>query len=742
MRERKNPSKKPGLKWGTHDAAIYLEEFMLGSRILPQPKGNRSGKTELYYNIISAFDIETTALPEIEQSFMYIWQWAFYHTDDDETVCIYGRTWEEWADCRDFIISYMSDAFIVVLVHNLSYEFVYLSEYYDFSPDEVFATGVRTPIKAKMLDRFEYRCTYAHSNTTLSIYLQQWHAEHQKLSGDDYDYTKIRWPDTPLTDDEMEYALHDVMGLCEAYKSEMLFWGDTLYTIPMTSTGYVRRECKRAWYKINFHDRISWMPNYDVVKLLREAFRGGDTHGSCFNASFDDHVVILKNVISIDRSSSYPDVLINCMFPLGNWYRLGDKNQITKLDEILKYVKQYEKAILCRANFYGLRMKNDHWPMPYIPKSKCGYLDNYAEDNGRIRSAEYCSITITDVDLEIIEHEYEWDNLFFTDAYYCRYRYLPDFFRDVVRKYYRGKTELKGYPDGSIENTEYFLDKALLNALYGMAAQVPIKMSLFYDHETGDYLQEDEYKIKQIEKTEERKMTVAEKTKLRTEIEKTLLDKTNKKAFMPYGIGVWTTVLARLELHRMMWEIDAQGGEICYCDTDSIKYRGNVDITRLNRYYMERSTVNGAAAEDRKGVTHYMGVYEQEYIAQEFAHKGAKKYVYTVAPNPNGKTWADQHGLHITIAGVVKDKGARELYEHGGFSAFVDGMKFVDAGGVRCVYNDDSYGWYEQDGHRVYIGRNVCLLPDYYTLGLAPEYHRLLEYYMAIGQFDEKEGVT
>ena len=737
----KSRSMTSGLRWGEPETLRTLEAYLMETDMLPRPKGNRGGKKQRYFNALTAFDIETTNVKEIQQSFMYIWQWAFTRPDiDAEIFVVYGRTWEEWQECRDFIISYLEDdALLVVLDHNLSFAFEFLSEYYDFSSDEVFAIDYRKPIKCTMMNRFEYRCTFAHSNTSLKVYLQQWNAEHQKLSGDEFDYDKERWPDTELTETEMQYALHDVIGLCEASRNEMNYLHDELYSVPMTSTGYVRRDCKKAWNRIPFTERRGWMPDYEVTKLLIEAFRGGDTHGNRLFATMENRPIINKNVHSMDRSSSYPDVLINCQYPLGDWYRLGKKNAIISLEDYEKFVYGYERAVVGRVHFEGLRLKKRTWALPYISKSKCGYVDNYSEDNGRIYSAWHCSLTMTDVDWQILKAEYNWDHVYFTDCFYCRYRYLPDYFRDVVRMYYEKKTALKGSPDGSLEETEYRLSKALLNALYGMAAQKPIKESLLYNHVTGDYILQSDMEIRDQEYELKRSLTEREKREIKTGLEKELLEKTNKKAFLPFSIGCWVTAWARLELHRACCVVDQQGGDILYCDTDSVKYMGDVDFTELNNFYKTRSERNSACAADKKGNIHYMGVYELEYTANEFAHMGAKKYVYTTDPNPKGKTWADQHGFHITIAGVVKDKGAKELYEKGGFDAFREGMTFREAGGTACVYNDKSYGWFQKGKHRVLIGRNIYLCPDFYTLGLAPEYKRCLEYWAINKSLDERE---
>ena len=692
-----------------------------------QQKGNRGRKKKnlpTYVDLLSAFDIETTSLPEDKQAFMYVWQWAFELLETGEIIAIYGRTWEEWLEAARLICDTLPpDYTMVVLDHNLSFEFQFLREYVKFAPDDVFATESRAIVKCTAFGRLEYRCTMRHSNTSLKVYLDQWHVKHRKLSGEEYGYEMRRYPWTPLSDEELRYALHDVIGLLEAYTAEMKYWKDDLYSIPLTSTGYVRRICKKAWARINFVERLAWMPKLELVDLLSEAFRGGDTHASRFHATPLDypHAVVNCGVKSWDRSSSYPDVLINCPYPLGDWYRMKTGKEWIQREEIERYIHKYDKAIVTRVHFRGLRLADANWEMPYIPKSKAGYYDHIIEDNGRILSADFLSMTITDVDWKIISKEYTWDAVYFSDTYYCRYRMLPDFFRDVVRQFFRDKTMLKGAEEGGLEEIEYTLKKQLLNALYGMAAMKPVKESIIFEQSTGKYWMEIDHDIFVENETRKSKglpeMTIKEQSAMRDKRRRELLDKNNNKAFLPYSIGVWCTAWARLELHRSMWTVHEQGGRVIYVDTDSNKYLGDVDFTALNKFYRDRSEKNGAFAINRQGKVYYMGVYDYEYTA-DFATMGAKKYAYRRE---------GEKDIHVTIAGVNKRKGAAELQKMGGFAAFHAGTVFREAGGVQGTYNDEGLGWREIDGHRLYIGSNVCLLPDTYTLGLSEDYARILD---------------
>lgn len=208
-----------------------------------------------------------------------------------------------------------------------------------------------------------------------------------------------------------------------------------------------------------------------------------------------------------------------------------------------------------------------------------------------------------------------------------------------------------------------------------------------------------------------------------------LLDRSNKRAFMGYQVGVWCTAWARMELERgiRLAHQPEKGCSFVYADTDSVKYIGTVDWSGYNRRCILECMESGSLAVDPAGVTHYMGVYETEddpetgYCYYEFKTLGAKKYAYN--KKPGGPTF-------VTIAGVNKRKGGAELDKHGGLSAFREGFLFVEAGGTQAVYNDESLlDPVEIDGHLVRITSNVAILPSTYRLGITGEYERIIKFW-------------
>ena len=638
-------------------------------------QGNQGRKNDKrkYKDLFCAFDIETTNDMELEQAYMYIWQFQI----EDQTIV--GRTWMEFKEflfnCR---MQLKQDEWLMIYVHNLSFEFTWLKGLYKFKPDEVFSIESRKVLRCTMWDHFEIRCSYLLTNMNLDTFTKKMGVTH-KLSGEEFNYNKKRYPWTELTDRELEYCVTDVKALVEALKVYYAIEGDNYYSIPYTSTGFVRRDVKRAMRHYNRQDLFNMQPDYDVYCLLSEAFRGGNTHANRYYAS-----TILENITSYDRVSSYPDVQINELFPMSPWIR---EENVTA-ERACRIIFKHKRAALMRVGFKNIRLKNPLWGCPYIPKHKCRNLGRHYNDNGRILWSDWLELSLCDPDLITIMEEYDYDSITFYDFYHCRYGRLPKPLREEIQKFYRDKTELKG-----VEGQELFygLQKSKLNSIYGMSCQKPVKETI--DFIDGQWIERDDP-------------------------EPELLAKNNAKAFLVYSWGVWTTAHARRELEKA---INIVGPErFVYCDTDSVKFidDGKVSFNSYNESRKRDSIKNGGVAEDPAGHKHYLGVYENEGTYKRFITMGAKKYAYEDAAGE----------LHITVAGVSKYKGAAELARRGGLEAFKEGFVWYDAGGLESVYNDDpEVKEVTIDDHKLQIISNALLKPSTYTLGITGEYARILE---------------
>lgn len=669
----------------------FDENIIKNIEILPRKSGNQRTRVRRQYKAaVCAFDTETSYIKEIDRAILYIWQFQL-----DGAMTIYGRTWKEFLDLYERVNAVLSEGeYIVVYVHNLSYEFQFMRSLFDIQPEDVFVVKSRRILKWSQ-GHFEFRCSYLQTNMSLNAFTHKFGVKHGKLDGAEFDYSKRRFPDTVLTDRELEYCFNDVIGLVEALKAEMARDGDNLYTIPLTSTGYVRRDVKAA-LRLWGRDRVQeLLPAEDVYILLREAFRGGNTHANrYFVKDSDFQLPPIENVNSADRSSSYPDCQVNYKFPMSPFKRV--MKEVTYSEVKDHYIRKRGYALIFRMEIDGLRLRDRYNPAPYISYDKARRVRGKILDNGRLLAADFCEITITDIDFKIIDKQYDLSNsnVRIFDLYFARYDYLPAEMRDLVKHYYQQKTSLKGIPDQKLYYDKF---KNLINACYGCSAQDPAKDNILYLQDGTIDDEDDIY-------NEEGK-TIAE---ILSEARPT----------MPYQWGVWTTARARELLQIMIDAVhESPHCEFVYTDTDSVKYIGEYDLEQINAGLRAVADQNGAYADDTKGNRHYMGVYEFEETYKRFETMGAKSYIYE-----------DQDGnMHITIAGVPKCAGAEELKRMGGFDAYKVGAVFHD-GITETRYHDKrELTTIEIDGHRCELTSDLVITQSFHQIGFSKDYKILLD---------------
>lgn len=650
-------------------------------------KRKKADKT-LFRNCMCAFDIETTYLDDVEQSIMYIWQFAVMDLRNENIWYCFGRTWEQFTKLLDSF--YHEGITVLVWVHNLSYEFQFMRHWLPFRKDKIFALKSRKVVRADV-DGVQFRCSYIQTNKSLDAFTRDMGVVHQKLSGVEFDYSKKRYPWTEMTTEELQYCCNDVVGLLESMQVRMRMENDTLYSLPLTSTGYVRRLAKEAMRKFNHNQLQAMMCDVDVYKLLRLEFRGGDTHANRYHVN-----KILENVASYDRASSYPDVMLNYRFPMSAF----TPRMITDIGELEKKCQIRDCCFIAVFIITNLQQRDIYYGAPYLSLDKAVEISGQVVDNGRILSADRAVYVFNDIDWKIVKSEYVGE-VEISHVYIAKYGYLPQAFRDLVIDLFHKKTSLKNV-DG--QELNYMRSKELINSLYGMCAQNPVKPDVIYMDEPDQAF------------TLEDIVDIGEK-----------LEKYNKKAFLLYAWGCWVTAWARLKLKEM---INIVGDNFVYCDTDSVKFLVRDDYKRIvarieeyNQGLKELSISNKGYADDKKGITHYLGVYEYEETYKQFKTLGAKKYAYT-----------RQDGtFKITIAGVPKKAGAREM---GTIENFNVGFVFRNSGRLESMYNDSDYGTYYTDDsseHRIEIRSNVVLRESTYEIGLSLEYMYLLA---SVGNWD------
>lgn len=646
-----------------------------------------SKKNTEYYNIIATFDIETTTIetPKDEKGkyifspygFMYHWQMCV------NGVVVFGRYWNEWLVFLNNLKERLllnEKRRLVCYVHNLAFEFQFFK---DFLPiDSIFAKEERKPMKV-LSDGIEFRCSYFLSNMSLGKFCENTaNVTHYKLV-DTYNYRKIRTPKTPLTEEEQAYCFNDVMGLYECIST--LLKEDTIISIPLTNTGYVRREYRKVMNgKKNRAQFIKTRLYPEQYEMLKKAFRGGNTHANRYLAG-----LTLENVYSCDLESSYPASINLAEYPIGKFTDVTLDTQ-EKLDY---YTKNF--CVVMEIEFFDIVAKDDN-VIPYIPIAKCEKTNDIINDNGRILQAHYLKMTITNIDLDIIRETYDYKGLYVIKAMYSKRGKLPIELREKMMMFYNEKTKLKG-----IENKEYeyLKSKNRLNSTFGMmVSDIAHSLITFIDNEWGEE---------------------------KPDLEKALNDFYNSRnSFLSYQWGVFVTANSRRLLQDMLNVVKM---DVVYVDTDSIKFINKYHIKEFqlkNRELVKKAIENDvpAVAYDSKGHKHFMGIWDiTDGAYSKFKTLGAKKYCYNKMKD---------NSFHITVSGMGKEKGAKAV---GSCENFIIGKCYTNIGRTTSWYNDSPITEIEVNGEKFLSGSNIGVLDTTYTLGVTKEYWDIIGKHLKLG---------
>lgn len=641
------------------------------------------GKKRSYVGDFMTMDIETSTIGRSTATpVAFAYSIAVYIKEK----CYLMRTWEQYIE----FISNLADVMqlnkyvrLVCYVHNLPYEFQFMRNFMHIT--EVFATSKRKVVKC-FSNGIEYRCSYKLTNMGLERFTESTpRIKHGKLSGSKFDYSKLRTPTTYLTPSELDYIFNDVAGLYEAMQYKIENDDYNLGNIPLTSTGYIRNDLRREMQS-NPENRIKFLETrlyQETYGLLRTARRGGNTHCNPIYSCME-----LEDVTSMDMTSAYPAVMVQCKFPMSKF--LPVKRPAAYEDFV-----EGGFACLIDITFKDIVI-NNLATIPYIPKAHCTQLRNIVGDNGRVLSAEQISMVITDIDYKIIRDTYHWGSVECRACWCAEYDYLPIELRKSLLKQFKQKTTLKGG-----DPYYYMKIKNKFNANFGCMLTDICQDSVEYheDSETPFTLEkEDDYSVQ--------------------------LDKyySSRNSFLSYQHGVWVTAHCR---NRLQKAITSLGTEMIYCDTDSTKFFDTA-VNRQLFYKLNdeiRKDISDCGMDctvEYKGKTYTLGLWDNDGDYKVFKSMGAKKYCYI---NSDDK-------FEITVAGLSKSKARKWLEDNGGIDAFKQGtiVPATDSGRTTATYND----WTNihnilVNGEEIRVGSNLVITDTTYHFTLAEDYEELLE---------------
>lgn len=593
----------------------------------------KDGRKNQILNIPAVFDIESTSFYEDKNKRCCMYAWVFGLNGK----CIRGRTWKEFLDALKIVERFYdlsSRKRLIIYVHNLSFEFQWIRKWFNW--ERVFSLEERKPIYAITTTGIEFRCSYLMSGYSLdNLGKKLTYYKVQKKTGD-LDYSKYRHSNTPLTDLEWQYVLYDGLVVM-AYIQEEIDRIGSIKELPLTKTGYVRTYCRERCIakNNNYRNVIKHLTlDADVYVLLKKAFAGGFTHA---NHNWVDKNIFTKtkmlgvgieSIGSFDLTSSYPTTLVSEKFPMSKPIKVN----IDSIERFKRLIKNYNCLFTITFENIEPLVDFEH----YISSSKCEYLENETLDNGRVVSADKLTITITEIDFEIIRKFYKWNIFKISEFYYFHKGYLPQEFVKIVLDLYEKKTTLKDIEESVVD---YMLSKEMLNSLYGMCVTDICRDDIMYEDYIGWH---------------------KEKPELQE-----MLDKYNKSGnrFLYYPWGVWVTAYARRNLFEMLYKC---ANDYIYADTDSLKvinyekylkafeeYNNNIimKIKQCLNYY--HINVKRAKPKNKNGVEKPLGVWDFEGRLSKFKTLGAKRYIY--------EKDNEEHKIVLTISGVNKTNGVEYL---------------------------------------------------------------------------------
>lgn len=622
----------------------------------PMPTANfiklrHNDKDIYYYKLYAGFDIETTNYTANDKHMAFMYHWQFSIASDSSAMIFMGRTWAGFMHFMALIeehYNFDESHRLIIADANLGFEFQFIRKKFMWNQEDFFAREERHPLKCRT-GGFEFHEVLTISGYNLA-HLAKTYTKTQKLVGD-LDYNILRSSKTPLTPQEQDYCINDVVILAEFMK--YLF--DTYIIpdkrIPLTKTGLLRSECRQTLkdmlgndgviaYRQLIYECFPDEKTYDT--WFRYLFRGGYVHANVLLTGIEipKELNSVHPAESVDITSSYPGSM--------NLYDEYPLEKFKKVSWLSKY--EHEYACILTVEFKNIRRK---WAHSIESKSKAITLESSADypviiDNGRIAQAGTLRVMLTNVDLWIYRLFYDWDVMTVEECWISKKGRLPLFIRKTLNRHYRDKNSLK--KSGKSDTPEYKIEKEKVNSFFGMLVT---RIELDKVTYTDDW----EVKEKSLDFSEE-----------------------IKSQFLLPQWGIFVTALSRYSLLSVVAEITEaigdgsgeNGAGVIYNDTDSIKYfdpEGKVKpiIERYNQHIHELQQKAKLADPEFYDLGCYdFETNEKDGYYTRFKTLGSKRYLV----EQNGK-------IKATIAGLPKQ--AMLHYDGDPFELFdLDGM-LIDA---------------------------------------------------------------
>lgn len=331
----------------------------------------------------------------------------------------------------------------------------------------------------------------------------------------DWDYTLVRTPETPLTEDELFYARRDVQVIPQylqwLLRANHWLTSDMLGSRVLTKTSLVRQMARReiggrrvtlqGGKKITLQRAFEMTCNQEFPKdyksyaLRKACFRGGLTFTSAQTAN-----VVVDNVASLDVTSMHHAFINGRRLPVKFAPTPPELLQIaceriaaTSLDDVLShYDDPFRTGLHVAVRFNGLRLRKDTcfaaWGIAICPRSKFvrtlhadtdysnndraktqdnsirarGYVDSAVKPVyafGKLYSADECVLHVNENELWDVAQVYEYDDMRVLYGESTTKTIIPpDYVTLQSNMLFARKTDIKNLIKGYTEGTPYVGD--------------------------------------------------------------------------------------------------------------------------------------------------------------------------------------------------------------------------------------------------------------------------------------------
>lgn len=667
-----------------------LKNYNYNLRAVKSHHKGEYGKATVYCDDIFTFDIETTSFfygdnlkpflyfpgkdPEYwtEQhagALPYLWQFGI----NDQYY--YGRELSDFYKALDDIPQGIK---IRIAVHSLPFEWHFLcSLHWDY----IFAKSRHRPIQARCIEypNIEFYCTFS----LIDRSLEEW-GKTLGIEKLEMEYNKLRTPLTRLTKKELAYAQRDLEIMYAGIKEELLEYG-TVWDLPLTATGSVRRMCKSILMDNDDYRRFikKTIPsNWYQYATSRKVFWGGYAHANrCYvNVTWKNPDG--KHGDHFDYISAYIAQMCGRKgFPCSEW---AYASKALPDEEKDLEIKAYKLHLV----FKKIRCETQN---TYIPFGKVKAY-NAIVDNGKVLSADLIDIWCTDLDYYVIKKMYTWESVEVLESWYSYTDYLPKALVSNLLDLFNKKTKLK-----HVNDQEYRRAKKRLDSIYGCCATSLLQANINWDINTEEW----SYDKIQASDVEAR----LRKLKMWRD----------SRYFVSYDWGVYISAWSR---YTLMTDLIIPNDRICmYSDTDSAFLSKSINISVYNKMIenkmadvcikrgLDPDLIRPYNSDGEKCV---LGALSREREFSEFRTLGSKRYC---------QRYADTGELEMTVSGVNKE-AVESLKDN--INLFRDGTVFdKDAKEVSKLlhtYVDHMPDIKFPDGYISHQRRGVNLRPNGYRL--------------------------